>query len=448
MEEATAAGSALPDPAAGAAVPVRAVSGRLSAAGVPAEASAPGGTPGAVPDPGAPALDPGAAGDRPQTRRSRLLERAAQRGVPLAAILTVAAVAVAIYLAGILLYRLRQLVLIVVVAGFIALLLNPVVVALQRLGRAADRRTGHLGVLARRGVAVGIVSVSAVLAFIGLATAFGYPLVNAVTHFTSHLSGYVRSAEKGQGWVGHLVRKYHVQSWVTKNAPKLQSYAKDLAKPALSLGKGAATLVVALVAVFMLVLLTLLEAPRMRVGIVRLLAPHRREDVIRVSAEVARSVTGYMFGNFLTSVVAGVVVFLTMTVTGLPYAPLWGLWVALVDFLPLVGGALAGIPAVLYALVAGGIPEAAALAVVFVVYTLVENHVLNPIVMSRTVHISPLLVLVAVLVGADVGDLVGGIFGGFVGTLLAIPFAGSVQVLVRELWHQTRPDSPVGPLDR
>lgn len=401
---------------------------------------------GVRPDPGAPVHDPSAAGTGPQTRRSRLFERAAARGVPLGAILAVAGVAVVTYLGGILLYRLRQILLLVVVAGFITLLLNPIVLAIQHAGATVGRRIGFLRGLARRGVAVGIVTLAAVLVFVGLMAAFGYPLVNAVGHFVTHLNSYVRSAEKGKGYVGHLVRRYHVASWVRKNAPKLQSYAKDLAKPALSVGKGALTLVVAVVAVFMLVLLTLLEGPRMRVGVVSIIAPRHREDVVRVSGAVARSVTGYMFGNLLTSIVAGVVVFVSMFALGLPYAPLWGLWVALVDFLPMVGGALAGIPAVLFALVVGGVVPAVVLAVVFGIYTQVENHVLNPIVMSRTVHISPLLVLVAVLVGADLGDIVDGIFGGFVGTLLAIPVAGTIQVLVRELWQQTRPEQPIGPV--
>ena len=76
---------------------------------------------------------------------------------------------------------------------------------------------------------------------------------------------------------------------------------------------------------------------------------------------------------------------------------------------------------------------------VFLVYTQVENHILNPVIMSKTVKISPLLVLIAVLVGASLGSLVGGLFGGFVAALLAIPTAGALQVLVREAWRATAP---------
>ena len=80
--------------------------------------------------------------------------------------------------------------------------------------------------------------------------------------------------------------------------------------------------------------------------------------------------------------------------------------------------------------------------VVFLIYTQIENHVLNPIVMSRTVKINPLLVLLSVLIGASIGSWVGGFFGGFVAALLAIPIAGAIQVVIRELWQATgRPTS-------
>jgi predicted PurR-regulated permease PerM len=81
-------------------------------------------------------------------------------------------------------------------------------------------------------------------------------------------------------------------------------------------------------------------------------------------------------------------------------------------------------------------------AVVFLAYQQIENHILNPVIMSKTVRISPLLVLLAILIGASLGSLVGGLFGGFVAALLAIPFAGARQVLVREAWQATAPSAP------
>jgi predicted PurR-regulated permease PerM len=359
------------------------------------------------------------------TRRARLWRFAESRRVPLRAILAAVGVVVLAYLAGKLVDRLRGVLLLFVVAGFIALLLDPLVVVLQRY-------------LRRRGFAVTLVALISVGAFAGLAFAFGYPLINGLSHLADYLPSYVSKAEHGKGWVGQLVTKYHLQQWVTKNSPKLVTYAKDLAAPALSLGEGAASLAFELFTIFVLVVLLLLEGPRLRRGLLDLMRPSRAARFSLVASEVNRSVVGFMLGNFATSVIAGVVVLVTLLGLGVPFPFLWALWVALVDFLPMIGGALAGIPVVLFAL-AHGLPAGIITLIVFLVYTQLENHVLNPVIMSRTVKISPLLVLVAILVGASLGSWIGGLFGGFVAALLAIPFAGAMHVIVREVWRSTAP---------
>ena len=360
---------------------------------------------------------------------ARLFEAADRRHVPLRTILVTAGVVVATYLAGKLIYRLRDIVLLFLVAGFTALLLHPVVVKVQRR-------------VPRRGLAVTIVTLWAALVFLGLAVAFGVPLVNGITHLADRMPSYIASAQHGRGWIGHLVAKYHIQAWVQRNTPKLVGYAQSLSKPALTVGKGAVSLMIELFTIFVLVLLLLLEGPKMWSWTLDQMGPGRKATVTRVAADISRSVSGYMFGNLLTSLVAGTVVYVTLLIVGVPFPLLWGLWVALVDFLPMIGGALAGIPTVLFAFVARGLTAGVVTAVVFAVYTQIENHVLNPVVMSKTARINPLLVFVAVLVGASIGSLIGGIFGGFVAALLAIPTAGALQVLVKEIWQATAPDPP------
>ncbi len=374
---------------------------------------------------------------QPQGRVARLLRAAERRHVPLLTIVTTVAVVAATYLAGKLIYRLRDIVVLLLVAGFVSVLLNPIVNLLQQR------------LVPRRGVAVAIVTLWALLVFIGLALVFGYPLVNGITHLADHLPIYVANAEHGKGWIGHLVTKYHIQSWVKRNAPKLVSYGQALGKPALTIGTGALSLLIELATIFILVLLLLLEGPKMRVWILGQMTPDRAATVTRVAGNMRRGVTGYMLGNTLTSLIAGIVVFVTLMILGVPYPLLWGLWVALVDYLPMIGGALAGIPTVLFAFT-HSFTAGIVTAVVFLVYTQVENHVLNPVVMSKTVRISPLLVLIAILVGASLGSLVDGLFGGFVAALLAIPLAGALQVLAKEIWQATAPpptdqEDPVNP---
>jgi predicted PurR-regulated permease PerM len=357
-------------------------------------------------------------------RGGRLRDAAAKHGVPLATILVTVAVVVLTYLAGKLAYRIRDVLLMIAVAGFVSLILNPLVVALQRWG------------IRRRGWAVTLVAAWTVLVFAGLLAAFGYPLAHGVTHFSKGLPAYVQAAEHGRGWIGHLVTRFHLQAWVNRNAPKLQNLGTTLAKPALTAGKGAASLLATLATIFALIVLFLLEGPKMRQGLTQLMPPQRAAYYTRVAREISQSATGYALGNLLTSLIAGVVIFVTLTLLGVPFPLLWALWVALVDFLPMIGGALAGIPTVIFALghsLTAGIVTAAA----FLAYQQIENHVLNPVVMSRTANVNPLLVLLSLLVGTSIGDWVGGFFGSFVGALLAIPAAGALQVITRELWHAT-----------
>jgi len=369
-----------------------------------------------------------------QSRRARILRLADEKQVPLRTIVVTVAIVVAVYLAGLLLYRLRDVVMLMLVGGFVALFLNPQVVALQRWK------------VPRRGFAVAIVTLWGVLLFTGLAVAFGYPLVNAITHFANNLPSYVDKAQHGKGWIGHLVRRYHIESWVQRNSPKLVSFAESLGKPALNLGKGALSVLLSLAATFAFVILLLLEAPRMRAALLGAMSPERAARYAHIGGKVSSSISGYMLGDFLTSLIAGAVVFVTLAILSVPYALLFGLWVALVDFLPQIGGALAGIPTVLFAL-GHSLTAGIVTAVVFLLYTFIENHVLNPVVMSRTVRVNPLLVMVAVLVGADIGAWVGGLFGGFVAVLLAIPTAAILQILVREIWKNTAPNSTVEPTD-
>jgi predicted PurR-regulated permease PerM len=375
---------------------------------------------------------PGDAAAAAHTRRARLRAAAAARGVPLATILVAVAVVVLAYLAGKLAYRLRDVLLMIAVAGFLALILNPLVAGLQRRW------------IRRRGPAVAVVTIWAVLVFIGLLAAFGYPLVHGLTHFSRQLPSYVTAAEHGNGWIGHLVRRFHLQAWVTRTAPRLQNLGAALARPALSVGKGAASLLATLGTIFALVVLFLLEGPKMGRWLLDLMPPKRAAYCRHVTTEISQSVTGYAFGNLLTSLIAGLVVFVTLAVLGVPFPLLWAVWVALVDFLPMIGGALAGIPTVLFALsqsLTAGIVTAAA----FIAYQQFENHVLNPVVMSRTVKINPLLVLLSILVGTSIGDWVGGFFGAFVAALLSIPVAGALQVIAREIWQLTgQPGPPDG----
>lgn len=361
-----------------------------------------------------------------ETRRERLFASARSASVPLATILATVGVIVGVYAIGQVLFHLKGILLTIVVGSFIAMLLNPVVHWVMR----------H--VVRRRGYAVTVVMVVALIVFAGLAVAFGYPLVNGLTNLANALPGYVRQAEAGHGWLGHLFRQYHVQHWITHNTDKLTNFAKGLSRPVLALGRGAITTTFMLVTMFFYIVLVLVEAPKLHTGFMALLSERNRPRAERLGAVIARASLGYLLGGFLTSFLGAVVVFVTLVALGVPYPVLFALWVLLVDFLPQIGGALAGLPTVVFAAIYS--PTAGVVTlVVFLAYTLIQNHVLNPIVMAKTVNVNPLMIFLSIIVGAEIGAWIGGLFGGFVGVVLAVPFAAAIHAMVKEFWESTHP---------
>jgi predicted PurR-regulated permease PerM len=282
------------------------------------------------------------------------------------------------------------------------------------------------------------------LVLIGLVYLFTTPLVTAVSNFAHELPALVRQAKKGHGWLGHLVYRLHLQKYLSESSTKITSQITKVLKPAtaFSVGATAFSTLVAIVTIAILTFFSMLEAPRMWSGFLSLFKPTTSARMRRVVDETIRSITGYMGGNFLTSIVAGIVSGTTLAILGVPFALLLGIFVALVDLLPLVGGLIAGVPVVVIAVI-HSLSAGIVMLIVFLVYQQIENHILNPIVMSKTVRLNPFWVLIAVLVGATLGGrLVGGL-GSFVGALVGIPFGGATQVVIREL--RKGPDAEVTP---
>jgi predicted PurR-regulated permease PerM len=372
---------------------------------------------------------------RDAPRRDRLFAVASAKGVPLRTIVTVDLVIIATWVLYRLLGRLREVILWVLIAAFIALVLNPAVAALQR----------HRF---RRGAAVGVVFASAVLVFGGLLVLFGYPLVNSLTHVAERLPTMVDQVQRGHGWLAHTLQRFGLLDWVQKNAPKLKQAAHNLGKPALSiganLGRAVFSTMIALTTIAFLSLFMLLEAPRLRASALGSMNPRLRQTVSDIAATVSRSVTAYVLGTFAMGLLFGLVVFVTMVSLGVPFALLIGLWVALVAMVPLVGGLIAGVPSVALALLHS--PTAGVVtAIVFVGFQLVENHFIYPVVMSRTVRMNPLWVLLSVLAGANLGGVFGSTLGALTGALVAIPVGGAIQVIFREVWERTRAEpAPAG----
>jgi predicted PurR-regulated permease PerM len=361
----------------------------------------------------------------PETWRSRLGENAGRRGIPLGTIVVTTAVALglvdlnAALIIG--LWVLRKIVLYVVIAFFVTVLLTPPVRFLKRRGLS-------------HGVAATFVFLGGVVVFAGLVYLFASPLVSSAVHFGKEIPDLIKSARKGKGPIGRLVFRLHLQKYLSEGSSKLTKQLTKVLKPAtaFSVGAAAVSTLITVGSIAVLSFFSMLEAPRLWHGFLNLFRPATALRLDRVINESVRSVTGYMLGNFLTSLIAGVIVGVTLAILGVPFALLLGAFVALVDLLPLVGGLLAGVPVVVIAAI-HSVPAGIVMLIVFLSYQQVENHVLNPVIMSRTVRLNPFWVLLAVLIGATLGGRIGADLGTFVGALIGIPVGGALQVVVREI---------------
>lgn len=315
--------------------------------------------------------------------------------------------------------RLWRIVSYLLVALFLAAIFTPPIDYLQH------RRN------MRRGVATLLVMTIGLVILGGLTYAFVHPLVDQGTKFSDNIPRLVRDAQRGKGPVGHLVEKYELQKWVDEHRTELDKQARAAGSQGLTVLRSVFSGIVAGVTVLVLTILMLLGGPDLSENLVGVLPARHRDRVRRVASDASRAVSGYMFGNLVISLIAGLAAYVFLLILGVPYPEVLALWVAFADLIPLVGATLGAIPAVAIAFLQS-VPAGIATLVFFILYQQFENNVLQVTVMSRTVKINPLGVFISVLIGVQ-------LFG-LLGALLAIPAAGVVQVVVRDLWdeHQGR----------
>jgi predicted PurR-regulated permease PerM len=306
-----------------------------------------------------------------------------------------------------------------VIAAFFGVALAPLVGLVER------RLLGGK----RRALATFVVFVVVFAVVAALVTAFVVPLVNEGSKIATALPDQIAAAKAGKGPIGDLLQRTHVLDWVQHNQAKINSFAAGLTAPAASLVSGLATGIAGLITIIVLAYLIVLEGPKLVDGIVALFAPQTGERIRRVSADCAKSVTGYISGNLLISVICGGLTYAVLAIMGVPFAGLIGLFVGIADLLPLVGATLGGAVAVLAGFLHSGTAGIVVL-VFFVVYQQLENHLLQPLIFARTVKLDPLTVIVAILIAAELK--------GMLGALLAIPVASMIQVILRDLWDHRR----------
>jgi predicted PurR-regulated permease PerM len=334
--------------------------------------------------------------------------------VPVRTIATTIAMVLATVLALLVLRDVQRVAVWIIVAAFFAVALYPVVGWVER------RLTGG-----RRSLATLLVFVLVLVILGALITAFAVPLTREGTAFAGQLPQMVNDARAGRGPVGGLLERTNALTYIQNNQDKIKALASGLTTPAAGVLQGVATGIAGVVTIFVLAYLMVLEGPKVVDGVLNLMQPANRPRVRAVSADCAKSITGYLSGNLLISVICGVLTYITLLATGVPFAGLIALFVAVADLIPLVGATLGAIVAVIAAAI-HSVPALIVVAIFFVVYQQLENHLLQPVILSRTVKLNPLTVLISILVAVELA--------GILGAFLAIPIAGMIQVIARDLW--------------
>ena len=260
------------------------------------------------------------------------------------------------------LYRVRSVLLLVFIAAFLAVGLDPAVAWLERKGL-------------KRGLAVALIFLALLLVIVGFVAAVVPPLVEQVTNFATQLPEYIDNLANRNERVAQFVEDNDIPA-------KLRASVEDApTKIGGSLGTvaGVAGSVLGKIfnglTVIVLMIYFLLSLRRTREGSLKLVPQTKRARVQELADPILEKIGSYIAGNVAVSIIAGVVSFIFFAITGIPYPVALALWVAIADLIPLVGATLGMVPAVIVAFFIGW-PIGIATLVFFLIYQQLENYVI------------------------------------------------------------------------
>jgi predicted PurR-regulated permease PerM len=301
----------------------------------------------------------------------------------------------------------------ILIAALLAAALNPAVEAFERRGLT-------------RGYAASIVFGLALLVLTGIGFLVIPPLVSQVSDFVNTVPDFIDDITAGRGPLGWLQDDYQIVDRIREAIEKQGvGGVLGLSEPVLDIVRSVVTAVVGTITVIFLTFFMLLEGPRTIQGALSLIPERTRPRYERVGRDIYQAISGYVTGNLLISLIAGVLAAIVLFAVGSEFAVALGLLVAILDLIPLAGATLAAILVSTVIFIETDWIRCLVVIAFFIGYQQFENHVLQPLVYGRTVQLSPLAVLCAVLVGAQLG--------GILGALLAIPVAGSLLAIGREI---------------
>jgi predicted PurR-regulated permease PerM len=325
--------------------------------------------------------------------------------------------------AAVVVYSVRDILLRVVVAMFLAVSLDPAVRWLTARGM-------------RRGLAVTIIFTVFLAILVAFLMSVIPPLVNQFGQLVRHFPDFLQSLQDRSARFRDLNSRFQLS---TRLEDVLGALPARITGGVLGVTSQVFGALVSFLTVVVFTVYFLLDLPRLRHGVVRLVPIDHRERYGGVVDIVVNKVGDYMIGRLAIGFIAGVIAFAAMEALGVPYPLPLAILVALLDLIPLIGHPIGSVAALLVALITKDLwPTTVLLAIVFVIYQQIENYLIGPRVLRHSVDISAAAVLLAALIGAAIL--------GVVGALVAIPVAAAFKVvLVQQLDYYEARTAPVAP---
>jgi predicted PurR-regulated permease PerM len=303
------------------------------------------------------------------------------------------------------------------IAFFLAIALNP---AVERFSKYMPRKS--------RGLATGLLFLLIAAFIVIMAVTMIPPLISQTQSLLGSLPSITNSIANGHNPISSFLRQYNLIPQLQTNQERIASAVSAVGGSALDFIKVILTSLITTVTILVLTFFMLVEGPKWIELVRRAGSQTRLEHREELVGQMYEAVSGYVNGNLFTSLVAAIATAIILSIIGVPYSIPLGIVVGVFDLLPLIGATLGAVVVVIVSLF-HSVPSAIIMTIFYLVYQQLENHILQPLVYSKTVYISPLTVLMAALVGAALG--------GLVGALVAIPIAASALILVKDyLAHQ------------
>jgi predicted PurR-regulated permease PerM len=327
-------------------------------------------------------------------------------------VLIVAAVVAGLYVA----YLIREVIGLILIAAFLAVAIAPAVNWLNR------RRVP-------RWIAILLVYLSIGASIFGIGLLIVPPLVTGITDLSQNLPGYVDDLRHNKTF-REYDNRYDITQKITEQADQLPTKLGDAAGTLRDVTVGVFTRFVQLFSILVITFFMVKDGHRLLNFIYAQLPAARARRMKKIAGDISDAIAGYVFGNFVISVLAGLVTYVTLKLLDVPFAVPLAILFGFFDLIPLVGATLGGI---LVGIVVAFIDFPVGLivwAAVLILYQQLENNLIQPYVYGRAVALHPLIVIIAILIGASLL--------GVLGALMAIPAAAAIQAVVRDYWRTRR----------